>query len=250
MARAGEGNGDDGHELSREQKLVGTFVELTQTLVGGDYDVANFLYLLCERTHEVLGVDAVGVVLEAENGRLELSAASTHEAGTVDLFERQAEQGPCLDAYVTGEQVVERDLATARDRWPELVECARVQGFKSVYAFPLRFGDDCIGAMNVFHRGELTGGDTDIGTTQSLADVATIALINQRSLRRAEERTAQLQHALNSRVLVEQAKGVLAERTSLSMTEAFWRLRDHSRRNNLKLREVCRQVLEEGLSPD
>lgn len=225
------------------------FVELTERLVGVDYDVADFLHLLCERTHDALEVDAVGVVLAAGGGELQLSAASTEESGAVELFEMQRQQGPCYDAYATGEQVVARDIAAAAPRWPQFVERALQEGFAAVYAFPLRLGDDRLGAMNVFWRQRHTFADADIEVSQSLADVATIALINQRSIRAAEDRAAHLQAALHSRVLIEQAKGALAERAGVGVAEAFTRLRHHARRHRLKLHDVCRQVLDEGLTP-
>lgn len=234
-------------DLLRERSLVETFVDLAGTLVG-TFDADDFLAMLCERAADLLDARAVGVLVEAGD-ELRLSAASTPVAADLDLFELQAREGPCFDAYASGEQVVTTDLSLDRDRWPGFAPRAIEAGFASVYAFPLRLRDDRIGGMNLFRtaRGALDQHDVHVG--QALADLATIGLLSQLRLSEAETRAAQLQSALDSRVLIEQAKGALAAREGTTPQEAFERLRRHARRHQRTIRSLCQDVIEGRLTP-
>lgn len=231
---------------TREEKLTRAFVDLADTLVE-TFDVDEFLHRLCERTQEVLDVQAVGVLLETRQGELGLSAASSDVAAAVDLFELQAGQGPCYDAYVEARRVMETDLHGGEQRWPAFASKALAAGYSAVFAFPLRLRGECVGAMNLFRRepGEFAPADIDVA--QGLANIATIGLLSRRQLTTAETLSAQLQHALDSRVLIEQAKGVLAERADLPPDEAFDRIRRHARANNQKLSETCEAVVDGSL---
>lgn len=224
-----------------------TFVELADTLVEG-FEVLDFLFLLCQRCAEVLAVDAVGVLLAPPGGDLRLSAASNEESELLELFDLQQQEGPCYDAFVTGSPVSHGDIAEVEDRWPIFVPRALKAGFRAVYGFPLRLRDDVIGALNMFRAepGDFDGADVLAG--RAMADIATIGIMHERVVREAELRVEQVQHALDSRAVVERAKGVLAERHRLSLGEAFTVLWDYARRNDRQLSEVCSEIVDGTLS--
>lgn len=234
--------------MSRERKVSDLYVRLSDTLVS-DYDVAEFLQTLVEGCKDVLEVDVVGVLLEKRDGELSLSAASDEEMRTLEAFEMQSRQGPCFHAYRTREQVVVEDFAACEERWPEFVPRALGLGFRSGHAFPLRLRDDTIGALNMYSETPAPFAEDDVHLAQSLADVATIGIINERTIRDAEVRAEQLQTALDTRVVIEQAKGVVAAREGISASDAFERLRRYARNNSMKLHDVCRRVIDEGSLP-
>jgi hypothetical protein len=227
--------------VTREEQLIEAFVEAADTLVD-DFDVIEFLHTLAERCVQLLDVDAAGLMLADQHGQLHATAASTESAHLLELFELQADAGPCMDAFRTGTQVVNADLRASQERWPRFAEAAQATGFVSVHALPLRLRASIIGALNLFvaHPGALS--DTDIRTGQALADVATIGILAQRSVQQAELLSTQLQNALNSRVTIEQAKGVLAERRRITVDAAFALLRAYARNHNLHLSDLARQV--------
>ncbi|MBA2529571.1 MAG: GAF and ANTAR domain-containing protein [Euzebyales bacterium] len=234
--------------MSREAALGRAFVELADTLVG-DYAVADLLQMLCERCASILDVAAAGVLLTDERGRLRLSSASNEQTRVLELFEAQQEEGPCLDAYSTGEQVNERDIVHARDRWPVFAQKALDAGFRAVFAVPLRLRGDRIGALNMFRvePGELS--PADLRAAQALADVAAIGILQRRAVTAAQVRVEQLQQALDSRVVIEQAKGIIAERLHIDPEEAFERLRRHARANQRRLHDTARLVIEGAIGP-
>lgn len=227
---------------SREERLGQAFVELADTLVT-DFDPGEFLYGLSHRCVELLDVDAAGLLLADPSGDLRVVASSSEEAHLLELFEVQNEEGPCLDCYRTGAPVAEAELEKST-RWPRFRKAALQVGFRSVQAAPMRLRDEVIGALNLFRSrpGELD--PADIALSKALADVATIGLLQERSVREARLLAEQLQTALNNRVLVEQAKGVLAARTGASMVVAFEALRSYARRENRRLAEVASALLE------
>jgi len=229
--------------VTRERQLVETFVEVADTLVD-DFDVIDLLLTLAGRCVRLLDVDAAGIMLIDQRGHLHAAAASTENARLVELFQLQSDAGPCVDCCRTGTAVVNADLDANHERWPRFAEAARESGFVAVHALPLRLRHTVIGALNLFSAGsrELTEDDVRVG--QGLADVATIGILAQRSLHQAELLAEQLQSALNSRIVIEQAKGVLAERRQISVDEAFTLLREHARRHNLRLSDVAREVAE------
>ncbi len=227
----------------REQTLVAAFVRLADTLVA-DYDVIELFHRLCADCVALLGADAAGLLLGDQRGSLQVVSASNEDAQLVELFQLQADQGPCLDCYATSTPVEVGDLTTAENRWPRFVARAHAHGFAAVHALPMRLRGQTIGALNLFHRDahEMPAGELAIG--QALADVATIAILSDRSTREREQLTAQLQAALHSRVIIEQAKGVLAERGGIGLDQAFARLRSHARGTNQRLSELARGVVE------
>ena len=232
---------------SREAQLNRTFVELADTLVS-HFDVTELLHTLAGRCVELFDVDAAGLMLADERGTLRVLASSSEQTRMLELFEIQSQEGPCSDCYRIGVVVVEEDLEGAR-RWPNFRREALSAGFRSALAVPLSLRDHTVGALNLFRV--QTGGldEDDLTACRALADVATIALIQQQALREARLAAEQLQAALNSRVVIEQAKGVLAGKGNVDMDTAFKMLRGYARSKNLLLAEVAHDVANGRLTP-
>jgi hypothetical protein len=233
--------------LTREEQLVEAFVEAADTLVD-DFDVIEFLHTMAGRCVQLLDVDAAGLMLADQFGKLHASASSTESARLLELFELQADAGPCMDAFRTGDQVVNVDLIASQDRWPRFAEEAQAAGYVSVHALPLRLRTVVIGALNLFCARPVALSQADTRTGQALADVATIGILSQRSVRQSELLAVQLQQALNSRVIIEQAKGVLSERHQTTVDQAFILLRSYARAHNLHLSDVARQVADGSIT--
>jgi transcriptional regulator with GAF, ATPase, and Fis domain len=231
---------DTGQE-GRERVLTEAFVSLADTLVT-DYDVIDLLHRLCTDSVALLPVDAAGLMLSDQRGTLRVVSSSTEQAHLVELFQLQANEGPCLDCFRTSRQVVSPDLGHEA-RWPRFITHARQAGYHSVHALPLRLRSETIGALNLFASapGELPPHALRVG--QALADVATIGILQERALRRQEVLAEQLQAALNSRVIIEQAKGMLAERGRIDLPQAFTLLRTHARAHQQRLSDLARDVV-------
>jgi GAF domain-containing protein len=228
------------------RNLGTTLVELADTLVR-DFDVVDFLHTLTQRCVELVDVDAAGLALADHSGMLRGIAASSEQARLLELFEVQNEEGPCLDSYRTGHIVFEEQLDTT-ERWGKFKDEAVAAGFRSVHAVPMRLRDDVIGALNLFRvkRGRLS--DEDAAICRAMADVATIGLLQEQAVREARVLAEQLQAALNSRIVIEQAKGVLAEQLHVDMDVAFQLLRGFARTNNRRLADVARDLLDSRIS--
>ena len=232
-------------------RLAKVFVEVADTLID-EFDLIEFLQLLASRTADLLDASPVGLLLADQRGRLEFMAASDENVKLLELFQVQNQEGPCLEAFRTGAAVVNADLTEAGDRWPRFAPRAVEAGFRSVHAFPLRLRAERIGAMNVF-SGHVGGrlADTDVQIVQALADVASIGLLQERAITRGEALTEQLQGALNSRVIIEQAKGSLAQARGISVDEAFVLIRGYARRHNLRLGDFAQRIIGDPASiPD
>jgi hypothetical protein len=225
--------------------LSDTFIDLADTMVA-DFDVIDFLHLLTDRSVALLGASAAGVMLADPRGELRVAAASSEEAGLLELFQLQNDQGPCLDCFRTGRAVTATDLAGPAPRWPRFAEAAVRSGFATVEALPMRLRDQVIGALNLFRAAPGGLDPADLRIAQALADVATIGLLHERNVRRRETVAEQLQAALNSRVIIEQAKGKLAERLGIDMDRAFKMLRDYARNSNQHLTDVARDFVTAG----
>ncbi len=222
--------------------LSDTFVVLADTMVA-DFDVIDFLHLLTDRSVALLAASAAGVVLADPRGELRVAAASSEQAGLLELFQLQNDQGPCLECFRTGRPVTAAVVAGPDRRWPRFAHAARQAGFASVEALPMRLRDQVIGALNLFRAEPGPLDPADLRIAQALADVATIGLLHERNVRRREVVAAQLQAALTSRVVIEQAKGKLAERLGLDMDRAFTMLRDYARTTNQHLTDVARDFV-------
>lgn len=226
---------------TRQTLTATTFVEIVETLVG-DFDVIEILTLLTSRCVELLDAAAAGILLADGEGRLRVIGASTEQIQLLELFQVQNDEGPCLDCFRTGEVVLHSDL-DSNSPWPRFsAECTEA-GFASVCAVPLRLNAHTLGALNMFMSasGGLT--TTDVALSQALADVASIAIMQDQATRDAAIREGHLQHALNSRILIEQAKGMIAEYSKVDMDEAFKRLRAYARNNNRGLTEVAEALV-------
>src|SRR5271163_783361 len=226
-------SGMDGELLSE------TFVELTDTLVAG-FDVIDFLHVLTDRSVQLLDVSVAGLLLADPRGELRVVAASSEAARLLELFQLQNDQGPCLDCFRSGLPVMAADLVAAASRWPRFAPAAREAGFAAVQALPMRLREQVIGALNLFRVAPGAFEPADIRVGQALADVATISLLQERSMRHSDTLNEQLQTALNSRVIIEQAKGKVAERLGLDMDQAFSLLRDRARTSNRRLSDLAR----------
>jgi GAF domain-containing protein len=223
--------------------LSDTFVDLADTMVA-DFDVIEFLHVLTDRSVRLLTASAAGVMLADPRGQLRVAAASSEAAALLELFQLQNDEGPCLDCFRTGQPAAAADLAGPGQRWPRFAAAATQAGFGAVHAVPMRLRDQVIGALNLFRAGPGPFDPADIRIGQGLADVATIGLLHQRNVRRSEALAEQLQAALNSRVVIEQAKGKLAERLSVDMDQAFMMLRDYARNSNQHLTDVARNFVD------
>lgn len=187
-------------------------------------------------------------MLAAPDGQLRVMASSSEAMRVLELFEIQAQEGPCLDCHCTGQSVVNQDLATGDGRWPRFAVEALAAGFQSAHALPMRLRGTVIGALNLFRGGAGEMGPADIEVAQAFADVATIGILQHRAAQEAQVINQQLAHALNSRVLLEQAKGMVAERLALDMESSFTALRSHARNHNLRLSDVAQSVIDGSLS--
>jgi GAF domain-containing protein len=229
--------------MADSRAVTQTFVDLADTLID-EFDVIDLLHVLAARCVDLLGVDAAGVMLADNRGQLHTAAASSEQARLLELFELQNDEGPCLDSFRTGRQVSYVDDGRTPAPWPLFSSRAQAEGFSSVHALPLRLRRQIIGALNLFARRAEQLPAEDIRVAQAFADIATIAILQERLVKEREVLAAQLQTALDSRVVIEQAKGVLAERLGFDMDTAFSTLRDAARRANRRLSDVARDVVD------
>lgn len=227
---------------TREEQVADAFVELADSLVN-DFEVQDFLHRVIERALGLLDADAAGIMLADAHGELQVLASSSELMQVLELLELQGDSGPCLDAYRTGQPVTPADLGEMRATWPAFAEQVELAGFSSIQATPMRLRDDVIGAFNIFRRREGAMTDADLRLARALADVATVALITDRTLTARQRLADQLQEALGSRVLLEQAKGMLAERAGIDIGEAFTLMRQQARRSGRTLRDVATEVI-------
>jgi GAF domain-containing protein len=223
------------------ERLAEVFVEVADTLVD-DFDLVEFLQMLTTRTSDLLGVSTAGLLLADQRGRLQLMAASDERTSMLELYQLQTHEGPCLDCFTQGVAVIGADLEKATERWPRFAPHAVEAGYRSVHAFPMRLRDEVIGALNLFSNESGNMDPADARVVQALADVATIGLLQERTVRRGEVVTEQLQTALKSRVVIEQAKGALAQIWSCNIDEAFEMLRRYARARRLGLTDVAYKV--------
>ncbi|MCA1845103.1 MAG: GAF and ANTAR domain-containing protein [Actinobacteria bacterium] len=227
--------------MQREELLSDTFVVLADTLVD-DFDPVEFLLLLSERCVALFDAEAAGVMLAAPRDTLTLVASSSERMRLIELFELQGDEGPCPDCYRTGVAVLETDLPTTR-RWPNFTTEALRAGFLAVNALPMRLRGETIGALNIFRNAVGPIPPSDLRAAQALADVATLSILQNRRQIDSQLLTGQLQHALSSRIVLEQAKGILAERANVDVDEAFTLLRRYARHHNRHLSEVAQGIV-------
>ncbi|HUZ44631.1 MAG TPA: GAF and ANTAR domain-containing protein [Acidimicrobiales bacterium] len=235
--------------MSREADVVRSLVEMADTLVE-DYDVIDLLTGLSDRCVSLLGIAAAGVMLATPNGDLRLVASSSEAMRILEIFELESQEGPCLDAYRTGLPVEHENLVAGAGRWPRFATASVESGFRSASALPLRLRDKTVGALNLFGTTTIPMGEDDVIVAKAFADLATLSILQHRASIDAQRLNEQLSGALTSRVLIEQAKGVISERAGVTLAEAFSRLRTYARSNNLRLTDVAQAAIENRLPSD
>ncbi len=234
--------------MTREADVVRSLVEMADTLVE-DYDVVDMLTGLTDRCVSLLGVSAAGVVLASPAGGLGLVASSSEAMRLLELFELQAQEGPCLDAFRTGEPVAQENLEAGTGRWPSFATAAMEAGFQSVLALPLRLRQVTLGALNLFRATREPMAEADLIVARAFADLAALSVSQHRASTEAQRLNEQLSVALNSRVIIEQAKGVISERAGVGLAEAFVRLRTYARNGNYRLTDVAQAAIDGTLDP-
>ncbi len=241
----------DAHDSAASERQVLTataFVEIVDTLVG-DFDVIEVLTVLTSRCVELVGAAAAGILLADSDGHLRVIGASTEQIQLLELFQVQNDEGPCLDCFHTGKVVLHSDLDTTSP-WPQFaVECTNA-GFGSVCAVPLRLKSHIVGCLNMFISEPGGLSTADVALAQALADVATIAIVQDQATRNAAVREGHLERALTSRIAIEQAKGMIAERGTTNMDEAFSRLRRYARDHNLGLTATAEALISGTIAVD
>ena len=234
--------------MTREADVVRSLVEMADTLVD-DYDVVDLLTGLADRCVSLLGVSAAGVMLASPAGSLGLVASSSEAMRLLELFELQAQEGPCLDAFRTGEPVGHENLEAGAGRWPSFSAAALQAGFASASALPLRLREVTLGALNLLSVTRAPMDEADIIVARAFADLATLSITQHRASAEAQRLNEQLSAALTSRVVIEQAKGVISERAGVDLAEAFSRLRAYARNSNLRLTDVAQAAIDGTLDP-
>jgi GAF domain-containing protein len=233
-------------DVGREERLVTTFATLADTLIT-DYDVLDLLQLLVDTCTEILDVAQAGILLADQNGDLELAASTSESSRLVEVMQLSAEAGPCIESFVSGQAVSVPDVALSPVRWAEFSRTALEQGFHSVYSLPMRLRDNTIGALNLMRAESGAMSTQDLIAAQAFADVATIGILQHRALIDSDRLNNQLQVALDSRVVIEQAKGVVAHTNDLSMDDAFTLIRGYARSHGLSLKDVASQLVNRQL---
>lgn len=233
--------------LTREQRLVATFVTLADSLVD-EFDVVDVLQRLVEECTSLFDAAAAGILLLSPSNHLEVIASTSERTELVELMQLRVGQGPCVEAATTGEVVSVGDIDAIAERWPGFAADARESGFASIHAIPLRLRESTLGSLNLFR--DQPGGlnHADAVAAQALADIATISILQQRIVQESELTQAQLQRALDSRVVIEQAKGYLAQSQDIAMDVAFSRIRSYARSTQTRIGVVAAEVVAGRLS--
>jgi transcriptional regulator with GAF, ATPase, and Fis domain len=231
---------------SEALKVESVFVLLADTLAV-DFDLNDVLDQLALACVQLLQATAAGILLSDENGDLRVIAASDESSHLLEVFQVQSKAGPCLDAFASARPVAVPDLMAEYARWPEFASQAGALGFRAVHAFPMRLRTEVIGAINLFHDNPHALSPSHAGIAQALSDVATISVLQLRATRDRERVAEQLQLALTSRIVIEQAKGVLSEVGQIDMGQAFAALRRYARDRNLRITGVAERIVSRDL---
>jgi len=234
--------------MTREAEVVRALVEMADTLVD-DYDIVDLLTGLADRCVNLLGVSAAGVMLASPEGSLGLVASSSEAMRLLALFEIQAQEGPCLDAFRTGQRVEHENLQAGSGRWPSFATAALKAGFQSASALPLRLRELTIGALNLLSVTQTPMDEADVIVARAFADLAALSIVHHRAIIEVQRVNEQLSGALTSRVVIEQAKGVISERAGVDLAQAFTRLRSYARNRNLRLTDVAEAAVDGTLDP-
>ena len=230
----------------RESELIASFVSLTGSLAEG-FDVVDLLSQLASDCVRLLGVESAGLLLADPGGTLHLLAASSQATHDLELLQLQRDEGPCLDCFHSGAPVLVPDLRDEAARWPQFSVAALEAGFISVHAVPMRLRENVLGALNLFGGTAGLLDSDDLALAQALAHVASVALIQNRVASDQQLLVGELNTALSSRVVLEQAKGILSQVGSLDMELAFAVMRKYARDHNEKLSEVAAAIVARAL---
>ncbi len=233
-------------DTSLELRRVEAAVELADTLAA-DFDVTDLLYGLTVSCTSLLAVDSAGLLLADEHGRLRTVASSHPRVELLELFQLQVDEGPCVDCFHTGKAVSSAHLDEDVHRWPTFVPRAQAEGVSSVHAVPMKLRSEVIGGLNLFRDQPGPVPESELAVAQAFATAATIGILHTRAQRSRDRLTEQLQNALDSRVLIEQAKGYLAHLHQENLADAFTRLRTHARHHGIRLTSVARDVISGNL---
>ena len=231
---------------ARERDVIRAFLDLSNDLVDG-YDMVDLLTQLTSNCARLLDVASAGLLLADSRGVLHLIAASSERTHDLEILQLLRDEGPCLDCYRLGEPILVPDLTEAKQRWPRFVVPATAAGFASVHAVPMRLRENVLGALGLFGNNPGRLDEDDLALAQALAHVASVAIVNEKAASDRDTVNAQLQLALDSRVVIEQAKGVLAYVGELSMDDAFTVLRRYARDHGLRLGDVSTRVVNRQL---
>jgi GAF domain-containing protein len=233
--------------VDREADLVSVFVQLADSLQT-TREVVDTMDVLVQGSTSFTSAAEAGIMLVGADGKLHVIASTSERAVDVEEAQLGASEGPCLDAFQTGESVEVPDIAAERERWPRFTAVAGDRGFRAAHATPLRLRNHALGGINLFslENGALSNRDTVL--VQAMAEMATISIVNTQLAQRSASINDQLQRALDTRVIIEQAKGVLAERHNIGMDGSFALIRNHSRTTGTKLREIADQIVHRTLS--
>ena len=229
-----------------QQRLLETFVKLADTLID-DYDVVDLLQLLVDTCRDVLDTTAAGILLADSRGELEVVASTSEASRLVEIMQLSAEQGPCIESYRSGRSVSVPDIEVSKDEWWQFRGSALAQGFRSMDALPLRLRDTTIGTLNLLRSEPGAAPEDTIRAAQAFADVATIGILHERTLRESAILSEQLQAALNSRIVIEQAKGVISHTKGVSIDDAFALMRQYARSHSVGLSIVAARIVDRSL---
>jgi transcriptional regulator with GAF, ATPase, and Fis domain len=229
-----------------QRQVLQTFVTLADTLVD-DYDVVDLLQMLVDTCRDLLDTTAAGILLADSRGELELVVSTSEASRLVEMMQLSAEAGPCIESFRSGRRVCLPDIAQARDEWSQFRGAALAQGFRSIDALPLRLRDTTIGTLNLLRAGPGEAPEDDIMAAQAFADVATIGILHERSIRESSVLSQQLQAALNSRIVIEQAKGVVSHTRGVPIDDAFTLMRQYARSHNMGLSVVAARLVDRSL---
>ena len=229
-----------------QQRLLETFVKLADTLID-DYDVVDLLQFLVDTCRDVLDTTAAGILLADARGDLEVVASTSEASRLVEMMQLSAEQGPCIESFRSGRRVSVPDIEASKDEWWQFRGSALAQGFRSMDALPLRLRDATIGTLNLLRSTAGAAPEETISAAQAFADVATIGILHERTLRESAILSEQLQAALNSRIIIEQAKGVVSHTRGVSIDEAFTLMREYARSHSMGLSIVAARLVDRSL---
>ena len=230
----------------RERAVIDAFVSVANSLVDS-FDIVELLNGLTTDCARLLDVASAGLLLGDHKRVLHVMAASSEATRSLELFQIQRDDGPCLDCYRSGTAIAVPDLEAEAGRWPQFAAAAHSAGIRSVHAIPMRLADTLLGTLGLFGSSVGVLNDEDLALGQGLAHVASVALVAGKALTDKDAVVIQLQGALQSRVLIEQAKGLLAEQGNLSMEDSFARLRAYARSNNERISDVAKRLVTRSL---